>query len=284
MIQDISTVYALYQKGDLHMIGSPLCGLPPEIVNELKKTNSLKSHPVDRAFWVYINTTHKHLSSPFIRRALGLAIDRSSITKHILIDGQPLTKPLPAIPLVPPFPIKEDLVQANREFEQGLEELGLTRETFPPLTLTYFPQFKLLAEYLQEAWSKTLGIKITLQGKDWNAVRDDLEKGLFEICGCVNGIISKDPLEPLEWFTNVNSNFSKWVNPLFQEKISIAKQEIDLQKRMQYLSDAEQILIDHMPFIPVSDFPMLFTHTPHLQGYILDSLANIDLSRASFKD
>ena len=112
------------------------------------------------------------LSSPLIRYALSIAIDRSLMCENIYSNS---------IPFSPLRPCREE---ANASFEKGLKELGLTRETFPSLTFNYSHQAKrkTLVETLKNTWHDILGIKINLEENDWNHFRNRLEKGLFEIC------------------------------------------------------------------------------------------------------
>ena len=139
MIQDPMTAYAMYENNQIDWIGVPLIPLPAEIISDLQKNQKLKSHPVDRVFWIFLNTRHPCLSSASLRQALGLAVDREAITKHIFVGGHPLKKPFREdnLPLSTPTLFEEDLKEAKQKFEVGLKELGLTKETFPPLEIAY---------------------------------------------------------------------------------------------------------------------------------------------------
>ena len=61
-----------------------------------------------------------------------------------------------------------------------------------------------------------------------------------------------DPLEFLDRFEELtNDNFPQWESNAFKEKISLIRQETNEQKRMDLLVEAEQILVDQTPFIPL---------------------------------
>jgi len=287
MVQDVMSAFSLYEKNEIDWMGAPLCLLSNELSDQFKKNHSLKSQPIDRAFWIFLNTTHPCLSSPTIRQALSLAIDRSMITTHILINGHPLNKPLAfgLLPIPVQDGLKENLSEARLKFEQGLKELSLTKKTFPPLVISFSQQAnrKQIAEYLQEVWSSAFGIQVQVQAEEWNVLRSNLEKGLFEISGCFEAAFYNDPLEIFEKFASINpSNFSKWVYPAFVEKVSLAKRESNPKKRMELLAEAEQILIEQLPVIPICSDVLHFTHPPGLEGYIFDYVGAVDFSRASF--
>lgn len=288
MVQEPETAYALYEQSELDWIGLPLCPLSSEQLESLKKKNQLISKSIDRAFWVFLNTRHETLSSPLIRRALSLAINRETITESVFIGNNPLEKPIPhaLLPMTSHSSLKEDVEEARRLFEKGLEEIGLTRENFPPLVITYSQQAnrKQLAEYLQDAWVRSLGIEVQLEPQEWNVLRSNLGTGQFEISGAFEASFYHDPLELMERMVTLNSsNFPQWIFPLYQQKISSASNEVNYDQRLHLLSEAEDILMDQMPFIPISSDRFLFAHHPKLKGYTFDSVGAVDFSYASMR-
>lgn len=288
MIQDSMTAYSMFEKGKIDWVGAPLVPLSAEIVGHLEKKKALKSHSVIRPYWLFLNTQHPSLSSPSIRHALSLAINRDEITNHLLIGSYPLRKPCPLAldPHTPTINLEENLEEAQRQFELGLKELRMTRKTFPPLVITYSQQTgrKLLAEYLQQAWSKAFDIKVILEPQEWNVMRNNLQNGNFQVSGCFEGALYSDPIGILDRFTTKNtSNYPKWENRNFKEKIGRAKREPNLEVRMKYLAEAENILMEELPFIPIGSDKYLYAHHPNLKGYIFDFGGACDFSRATLK-
>ena len=285
MVQDIPTAYSLFEKGKLDWVGLPLSSLTADIVTHLKESNQLKSHAIDRAFWIFLNTQHVSLSSPSIRQALSLSLDRQAITDHILLGGTPLEKPIPPALLASHSVKGNHKREASELFEEGLKELGLTKETFPPLVITYSQQAnrKQLAEYLQETWSHAFDIRVELQPQEWNVLRKNLEKGLFEISGSFEAAFYNDPLELLDRMASINPcNFPQWTDPKYTKMIHSATYEKNPAKRAKILAEAEELLLEQMPFIPLCSDRFLFTHTEKLKGYAFDFVGAIDFSYASF--
>jgi oligopeptide transport system substrate-binding protein len=286
MISDISTAYSLYEKEKLDWMGVPLCPLSTDLIHHIKKAGHLKSHPIERAFWIFLNTQHPGLSNPSIRRALSAALDRKAITQHILVGGNPLLKPIPTALLASAAALlPENDTDAKKHFDQGLQELGLTPSTFPSLIISYSQQSnrKQFAEYLQERWGKTFGINIQLDSQEWNVLRTNLEKGLYQICGGFEAAYYSDPLELLDRLASLNPcNFPKWTDANYTKKIQQATHESNSDKRADLLAEAEQILLDQVPLIPVCSDCFLFTHIPNLKHYAFDSVGAIDFSYATF--
>jgi oligopeptide transport system substrate-binding protein len=286
MVQDTMTAFSMFEKGKIDWIGVPFVPLSKEILDSLEKTNNLQSHPIDRVFWVFLNTEHPSLSSPSIRQALSLAVDRSAITDHILAGGRPLEKPLPSsiLSLQPSLILEKNLAEAKIRFEQGLGEIGHTKETFPSFVIAYSQQAgrKQLAEYLQQTWSKAFGIKVKVEAQEWNVLRSNLEKGLFDISGCYEAAFYNDPMELLGKLLTLNpNNFSKWVDQDFKQEVVKARQEQHPEKRQDLLAKAEEILMKQMPFIPISSDVFKYAHHPNLKGYIFDYVGACDFSHAT---
>jgi oligopeptide transport system substrate-binding protein len=288
MIQDTTTAYSFFRENKLDYIGIPFCNLTSEQIVHLKEDKKLRERNFDRVLWVHLNTTHPALSSVFIRQALSMAVKRAEITRHILLGGDPLltTLPMSVLPLPNPIEIKEDLAEARKRFEQGLKELGLTKETFPPLIISYSQQAnrKQFAEFLQQSWTQAFGVKVQLDAKDWTTLRTNLAKGQFDVSFSYQARYYNDPAELLNNYSTLGPvNYSHWVHPQYTQKMSRAMQEKGFQKRLALLGAAEQLLQEQMPVIPICTDKMMFAHIPSLRGYVFDGLGAIDLSYASMK-
>ncbi len=288
MMADSSSIHAAYESGEIDWIGLPLSPLNREQIHSIRQNEEMISHPVERSFWIHLNTRARPLSSPAIRRALSLALDRAEIVRHILVGGRPLHRALPSA-LLPAKPksgslLKEDWKEAKLRFQQGLAELGLSREEFPPLTVSFAQQSnrKQFAEYLKATWEEVLGIRIHLEQLEWNVQRANLETGNFEISASFEAAYYNDPLEILEKLgIAYPANFTQWEHTGYRALISLARMEKNRQRRLDLLAKAEEILLSEMPFIPVCTDQFLFTHRSGLRGYAFDSLGAVDFSYAS---
>ena len=287
LVQDGMTTFAMFDKGLIDWVGEPFSRLTPEMSTQLRQIGNLKQQLVGRCFWVYLNTQHPLLSSVRIRQALSLVIDRSEITKHILVGEVPLYTPLPSLlTLCCSQPLKHDVNRAKQLFEQGLEELGFTRETLPPLIISYFNSegYRQVNEYLQQLWKKVFNINITLSGKEWNVFVSELRSGQFQIGGSTESVFYSDPIGLLERFEiDAPSNISLWMHPLYQEKLDNSRKYPQSEERVQLLKEAEQLLLDHVPFIPISNKVHFYTHHPKLKGFTVDSGGCVDFSSAYFE-
>jgi oligopeptide transport system substrate-binding protein len=286
-ITDPMTAFYMYEKKEIDWIGAPLSPLPLDVASKLIAENRVLSSPVDRVFWIYLNTNHPLLKSKKVRKSLALSVKRQDIIDHIFVDGSPLNTPLPLDMVDMP---KKDVEPENRTrarqlFLEGLTELGFTMD-HASITLSYSNQAgrKQLAEYLKNTWESALGLKVHLQAKEWNVFRQDLERKNFEIAGCLESSLYNDPLELMERFEELeNWNFSSWENADFKEKIAEIRKENSYKERERLLVDAEKILMDEMPFIPLFRSKHLYSHDPTLKNYIMDQGGTVDFSYALFE-
>jgi oligopeptide transport system substrate-binding protein len=274
MQNSVETTQALFQKGEVDWLGDPLNILSPQQITELKNENKLRKQKVSRRFHIYFNTKHPALCSPLIRRALALSLDRSYICSHIFPD------------CIPSAPFIQDKEEAKLLFEKGLEQMGLTRETFPPFTFTYSQQTRRgeLAAYLQATWREVLGLELKLEEMDWNRFRSNLEKRQFEVCGTIQDTVHEDSLEYLERFEGSNSwNFSQWSHPEYRTILTQAFDATDKNRQKDLMNQAEKILSEEASFSPLFDYVHLYAHSPQLEGYLVDEEGCIDFSWGKFR-
>lgn len=263
-IEDVDLIHSLFLQGKTDWIGDPLSTLSPQIISDLKKNGQLRSQSVSRCFLILFNTHHPILSSAPIRKALSLCIDRTGLCDTLFPE---------CIPRPPLFP---DPQKANLLFEQGLKELGMSRDCFPRLTFSYSHQTRreVLAESLRSAWQDILGITVHLEKNAWNTFRIRLEKGLFEIAASIQESLEEDSLEFYQRVEGATSwNFSQWHHAAFRDLYSGAT--IPKRKRQK----AIKILNTEVPTSPLFSYSHLFAHSHTLQNYLVDPEGCIDFSQ-----
>lgn len=268
---DNHAIYERFKTGKIDWIGDPVSILAVDQIRELEKENRLQMKSVPRRFSLYYNTKHPILSSIPVRQALSLAIDRSVICNEIFPHSTPIEPKVYSKELAKVF------------FQQGLRELGMTRNSFPILTFSYSNQTRRdqLAEYLQSTWAKTLGIQVRLDKHDWNTFRSHLEKRNFEICGTIQDTLNEDSANYLERFEGSNSwNFSQWSHLVYRELIANAKIETDPAKQLELTNQAEKILFENIPFVPLFNYVHLYAHHPRIESSYFDPEGCIDFSKA----
>ena len=268
----------LFQMNQIDWFGDP-CNF------DIKLSKNLKKRVVPYPLMIHFNTRLLPLSSVSIRRALSCVIDRDFIVKNIFSGYKKLTSPLPDEVSSCTSPcINHNIYKAKQLFNQGMKELGLTLETFPPLNLSSYDveSHCKLVKYLQGLWQTIFDIRIDIDIQSWNHFYQKFDQGNFEIGGFFKCLLSLDPLPFLESFAHLESNFSYWEHPDYTEIIHTIKQTTSLKTRKEKLEEAENFLVRHMPVIPLVSLVYSYAHHPKLKDYVIDSSGSIDFRYAYY--
>ncbi|MGH2612352.1 MAG: hypothetical protein ACRDFB_04815, partial [Rhabdochlamydiaceae bacterium] len=99
----------------------------------------------------------------------------------------------------------------------------------------------------------TFGIRCTLEPLEWKLLFPKITAGDFHVGGMTWEPWINDPIYTLNAFRDVKEpiNFPKWENKQYQGIMHLAEKEINRQKRKSYYLQAEKILLDEMPVMPV---------------------------------
>lgn len=290
MIADPHTEFFLFEKGEYDVMGDTFDSIPEDLLSTAKQDPRFQTGVISRIYWLYLNTETPPFHSASIRKAFAYAINRQNLVKNFLTTDIGCTTILPKTLTL----LDETLgIDENREkavlfFEQGLQELGLTRETFPKITLSYctYGSQKSVTQILQENLREILGINVEIQAFEWNILSDHLIHGQFQIASCDRNAMYEDPFYFLEIFRDKSCsyNFSRWENRIYQQLLDQASATFDMKERDGYLRDAEKLLLDEMPVIPVYMGTCKFLLNEKLRGYAINRSAYIDFKGLSFAE
>lgn len=267
MIEEATSRLAAYKSGQLDYIESP----PAAEVPSLLKSGEAVALPYLGTYYFSINMTDKAasvnpdaakaLSDVRVRKALILAIDREALSTNVLKAGQ-----VPAGAFVPPgvpataggdFSTKQyfDPKGNVEEAKKLLADAGYPNgEGFPSITFLYNTGqgHQDIAQAVQDMWRKNLNINVELANQEWKVfqVTRTNKEYLIARDGWIGDYM--DPMTFLELFTSVSGNNNPgYNNPEFDSKIAAAKKETDAAKRDQLMRDAEAILMNDAPIIPI---------------------------------
>lgn len=226
--------------------------IPVTVLDELKKRPDVHSAPRLSVLFVRINTLKKPLDDVRVRRALAAAVNKKDVTL-VTRGGE-----TPARNLVPPG-IAGYTPPQGPEFDLAAAKKLLAEAGYPDgaglPTIEYLYNTrdtnKDVAELLQNQWRK-LGVSVRIQNMEWGTYLDHCQKGQYEIAraGWIGDYA--DPNTFLDMFVTGNpNNQTGWSNARYDELIRLAAAESDPQNRFGMLAEAEGLLIDESPIIPV---------------------------------
>lgn len=288
---DEHTEYIMFEKKELDWAGSPLSVLSLDALDALHQDARLKSRPFIGSLFLRTQTAKPPFDSVWLRRAFALAIDRPSIANYVAQGGL-----LPATQLTPVamgvqsgfFP---DPSLAKRCLEEGLQvpqEEGLRTSLrsmqgppLSPIKLTYSSSERRnhrIAQALQQQWAKNLGIEVALEPLDRKILYARLASGDFQLAmGSWVGDFN-DPINFLEVFKYRagSANNTNWENASFAQLLDSAAHAETLTLHMRHLKQAEQLLLEELPIIPLFQLNMLYLQNEELDGVVLSPLGVLD--------
>ncbi|MED1799126.1 peptide ABC transporter substrate-binding protein [Brevibacillus porteri] len=281
MVEDENTELSMFENGEIDWAGAPMSALPTDAIPALKDQGKIQTNPIAGTYWYKFNTEKPPFNNIKVRKAFAYSIDRRALIDNILQTGQ-----IPATGAVPPSMVlnpngyfkDKDLENAKKLLEEGLKEAGMSK--LPAITLSYNTSeaHKKIAEAIQDQWKKNLGVDVKLENKEWKVYLEDMHEGNFQIgrMGWLGDF--NDPINFLELYKDKmgGNNDTRWENAKYKELLNQSAQESDLEKRKKILADAEQILMDEMPIMPIYFYTQSWVQKPEVKGVHQTGLGDVD--------
>jgi oligopeptide transport system substrate-binding protein len=288
MIADLRTEFSLFEKNKLDVVGDCFDSFSLDVLPSVLGNPNFNSQEISRIYWLYANTTQPPFDSDKIRKAFACALDRNYLAKKFLIGDSPCSTILPStLTLISQNDLDGNAQRAQQLFEEGLLELGLTKETFPSVTISYcaYGYQKSLTELLQEHLQKVLGVPIQIQNHEWNVLVDHMIHGQFQLASCMRNAVYEDPLYFLEIFKEKNNsyNYSRWENETYKNLLNLAISMTETSLRANYLKEAEELLLQEMPVIPIYMENCKYLLHDKLKGYFINKSGYVDFKTMWFE-
>lgn len=251
-IDDISTEDKVFNSGGIHYQST----VPSDLIPEYKKSNDpyLKMEPWIGTYFYRINTEQPHLADKRVRKALSLAINRRAIVKRIMKGDQAIALSMTPEGISGYTPPKTEAFNPKRAREL-LSEAGYPNgEGFPETNLIFntSDQHKAIAESIQQMWFNILGIQVNIRNLEWKTYISTIDQRDYEIARAawIGDYVYPDTFLSL-WQSNNGNNNTAWSNPKFDQLLQASYIEPDPSKRLELLHEAEMIVVDELPIIPI---------------------------------
>lgn len=266
----------LFEKGDIDWAGSPLSTLPIDSLSYLKSTEYFMDKEFLGTYLVRIQTQKPPFNNVLVRRCFALAINRNEIISHITQGNQ-----VAATGLVPiGLGLQESPYFLDGEVKSAE---ALLCKDFPKVKLLYRADEKnhILAQALQQQWMKVLGVIVELEAAEAKVYFDRISKGDYQLATGSWIADFEDPINFLEIFKHKKggSNNTGWEDAHYMQLLNSANKAVDTKQRIVLLKQAEQVLINHMPVIPIFYYRMLYLNRS-VDQVALSSTGGIDFKWA----
>ena len=266
--ENVTTEERMFRAEQLHHTAS----IPIDKVAVYQQNNPsvLHTNPYLGTYFYRFNTKLPHLSDSRVRRALAMAVDRQQIVDHVTKGGE-----VPAGTFTPPntlgYNAKPGFNFNPDKARQLMAEAGYPNgEGFPVTELLYNTSegHRKIAVAIQQMWNQYLGINITLNNQDWKVYLNSVDNGDYAIAraGWIGDYV--DPNTFLDmWVTDGGNNRTGWSNPRYDELIlKLAPEARDRETRYKLMREAEALLLNDMPVIPIYIYTSKSLVHPSLKG------------------
>ncbi|MFS0782597.1 peptide ABC transporter substrate-binding protein [Bacillus sp. 1P06AnD] len=290
IVSDPTTEYQMFQRGELDS-----SSVPSDLSEKLYKENKVDVVDQGGTYFYRFNVNKAPFQNVNIRKAFAMAIDQQQI-----VDFVTKNKEKPAYGFVS-YGLKDDkgndfretngdllktdVNEAKKLLEKGMKEEGYNK--LPEVTLTYStsPNHQKIAETVQQMLKQNIGVDVKLANMEWNVFSEKQSNLEFQFSRSSFLPDYADPINFLESFqTGHSMNRTGWSNAKYDALIKSAKAEADESKRFADMYEAEKILMEELPIIPIH-----FYNQPHIvnekvTGIVYHPVGYMDLKWADKKE
>lgn len=258
LMDDANAMLAGFRNGQLDFIEE----VPQDEIQALLQSGDLKVDPYIGTYYVCFQTQRAPFDDARVRKAFSLAIDRNYIINQVTGRGEVVATGYVPAGIYDADPAGDDFRTVGGDYytvddegyqarcdeaRQLLAEAGYPNgEGFPVVEYLYNTNdnHKAIGEALQNMWQTELGVTVSLNNQDWAVFLDTRKNGDYSIAR--NGWIAdyNDPMSFIDmWMTGGGNNDAQYANPAYDALVKKAKSTDVAADRMNYMHQAEDILI-----------------------------------------
>ena len=241
--------------------------------------------------YIGFTVNRKPFNNKLVRQALNMAVDKKAII-DAFYGGKAVVAKNPMPPSVEGYndAVQEypyDLDQAKKLLAQAGFAKGFTMDLWAmPVARPYMPEAQKVAEVIQESFSK-IGVKANIKTEDWATYLADAAKGKFDafMLGWTgdNGDADNFLYTLLDKDSIGANNYSFYSNDQLHKILLQAQSETDQNKRNDLYKQAQVIIHDDAPWIPLVHSTPLLAAGKDVAGYLPNPTGSEVLSHVYFK-
>ncbi|TCP55864.1 oligopeptide transport system substrate-binding protein [Tumebacillus sp. BK434] len=273
IVNDLVTSTSLYRQGVIDRLQLN----EQEFIDLNKGTPEYSTLAEGTTHYLSFNTIKNGLNNKLVRKALTYAIETSSIA-GIQGDSAPATGFVPTGITdhlggefrkkgVDQIAQQDNVTKAKAILAEGLKQLGRTE--LPPMTLLVDDsmQKRKIADRIAADWKQNLGVEIKVEAVPFKIRLQRTQEDNFDIALMAWQGDYNDAGTFLDmWETHNYFNASNYSNPEYDELIQQSDLTPDMGYRTKLLSQAETLLLDDMPVVPLYFNNKSYLTKPYVKG------------------
>ena len=266
--ENLVTEERMFRDGQLHFTNDITMDKVP--VYQEEQPEYLQIAPYLGTYYYLINTEKEPFDDLRVRKALAMSIDRDLLIETVLenmyIPAYALTPP-GTLGYEPPKTFAYDPVEAKALLAEAGYPEG---QGFPAFEILYNTQenHRTIAVAIQQMWRETLGISATPVNKEWKVYLDSQDNMNYEVSrrGWIGDYV--DPNTFLDMMiTDGGNNKTGFSNPEYDNLVlREAPNTLNQEERFKLYYQAETLLMNEMPIIPIYTYQSKHLKHPSLKG------------------
>ena len=264
---DLNMFANLYKASEIDWLPSGY--MPSQYIPHLRQFADFSHGQYQAVYYYSINVTRPPYDNLWVRRALNWAVDRDAIANDLLKksrdpwgnfvpSGYPGYQPPPGVRFDPGY-ARECLVKAGYPGGKGMPKVAILFNTSE--------DHRRIAEAIQQMWKRELSIDVELSNQEWGSYLNACTTLQYDVArrSWIGDYL--DPNTFLACFiTGDGNNRSGWSSKRYDGLLHDAGYELDPVKRMAMLSEAEKLLLDESPVIPIYHYATNELVKPWVRG------------------
>ncbi len=245
--------------------------LPPDPAGR----DSIHSFPTFGTYFYSVNCLPKLLDgrdNPFadkrVRRAFAMAMDKERVASQVRRLGEPAASTLIPVDSIPGYQSPKGLDHNPDAARALLAEAGYPNgKGLPTIQILYTRDagHEFIAQSVKKDWEQVLGASVELAQREVKVFRNDLRSGNYMVA---RGSWYGDYGDPTTFLdinrTDDGNNDRKYTSPAFDALMAAADAELDRDKRLRILEDAERLIVEEdLPILPIFRYVQLYLYDPH---------------------